>query len=264
MTATYSDLISNVKSLDLEHLSWKSIYQCAQDNELSEIGIDYLKKLHQNRTVKKDKVSRVYLDGNFILGIQQVIGDSKILNLSSLTEDVTHIRPIELTDIEDQIRFRNTLRYAFLFKKLKMDQTDWMHFMAQNEVVNKRHLFDFTHDIINFDLSRLSVMNCETIQKDYGVKIVFTENDEHGLDKQRMYCKNIYFKKGLPILFLFQNIEGLIEGWNKHYFDALNNLEPIKELFVNKEEKLNAILDKISQLGMSNLTNDELVFLKNY
>lgn len=263
MTSSYSDLTKNVICLDLDSLTWESISRYAKENNLSEIGVDYLKSLYDRRKNERDKVFRVFIEGNFLLAVQEENRNLENLICSSFTEDVTFLKPVSLKPIEDQIRFRNSLRYAFLYKKLILDDTTQEFFQHQSDSINTRHLFDCTQDIINFDVSRLHVMTCSSIEKDYKFPICF-HKEEEPLNKEQWYCKNIYFKNGLPIMFVFEGKGETVCGFHQDYIKAINSLSSKENIYHSKEEKLNAILDKINQSGIDDLRISEFEFLQNY
>jgi hypothetical protein len=75
----------------------------------------------------------------------------------------------------------------------------------------------------------------------------------------------MYFKKSLPIIFVFKNPEGLeFMGWNRHFLLTLQDVSTADLSFMDKKGTLNSILDKINHSGLSTLNSGEISFLDSY
>ena len=85
------------------------------------------------------------------------------------------------------------------------------------------------------------------------------------LKVSQVLLNKIYFKDGIPLVFVFkdkQNTEYM--AWNKNYLNALQNIKPINGLAIDNLETLNSVLDKINEVGLINLKEEELAFLDFY
>ena len=88
---------------------------------------------------------------------------------------------------------------------------------------------------------------------------------ENKPDTTHFTLHKIYYKKQLPIIFVFKTLEGLdFMGWNMEYLILLHKVTPNNNVSMDKKTTLNVILEKINHTGLSSLNSEEISFLDSY
>jgi len=113
----------------------------------------------------------------------------------------------------------------------------------------------------HIQVSDLLAIPLEKITKRFNVGIHFFEN----IDASKLILKEVYYKDHLPLIFLFKDDDDFeFMGWNTKYLLALQNVKTNKELSIDRGVTIDKILDKINNVGVNNLEEEEMTFLNHY
>lgn len=262
MVTNYSSAVSKVICIDLLNASKEDLHNYfifSSTPEILKLYVNHLyTKLHDN-LFDTSNPHLVYIEDNYILGTRRhedgmkkiCLGHTEILPDTSVDNLDKSIFP----SMENRLLKNNNLQLTsdltFIFKH---------HYRELLNTEKYNTVFIDAHIEVSGGLS----INYTDLCDKYNLSIEFLDCANQP-DTTHFTLKKIYYKNQLPIIFVFNTVDGLeFMGWNKKYLLALYNISPINNISIDKKTTLNAILDKINCSGISSLNKDEISFLDVY
>ena len=260
MVINYPTAVSKIVCIDLLNLSSQELQNyfliCPEVARAKQ----YLKMLHTK--LHKDLLNEehphlIYIENNYIVGSRRHGQSYKHFQLGGfeiLQENITSQVDSNLfLEIENKlVQNKSLFLNPFLMDCYKS--------AFKNPVEINPLYFSFLNAFI--EASAIIAKSPIEIYNQFNLPIYFFESE---LQESQLILNKIYFKDGLPLIFIFKdecNTEYM--GWNKNYLIALQNVKPINVLNIDTTETLNVILDKINEVGLNNLTATELKFLDTF
>jgi hypothetical protein len=262
MVLNYSNSVSKVICIDLLNSSWEDIQNYFIISNSNEVLKSYIKHLYNtlhNNLFDTKNTHLLYIDDNYILGSRRHEDCFQKMSLGH-----TEILPDISVDNLDKSIF--PLMEKILLKNKNLQFTEDLTFIFKHhfreQLTNKKYSTIFIDAHIELS-SGLTVHYFELCKK-YNLTIEFLDCVNKP-DTTHFTLHKIYYKKQLPIIFVFKTLEGLdFMGWNMEYLIVLHNVSPINHISMDKKKTLNVILDKINHEGLSGLNSNELSFLDSY
>jgi hypothetical protein len=261
MISNYSLAVSNIVCIDLLNSSWEDIHNyCLISNSANGLKM-YLKHLHtslHNDLFNETNPHLVYIENDYIIGTKRhqtdvtrfMLGGLEILpdsNVDKLDKSVFLFLEQELTS-KKKIEFSSNMYQLFNshFSKLLKVKYNTVFIDAHIEVTSKLRL-TYKELCSKYYLS-IDFLNCQNPPQ-----------------TSVLVMHKVYFKKQLPIIFVFKDFNGLeYMGWNKQFLLEMQQIKPVDLSFIDRKETLDAILDKINISGLASLNSDELSFLDSF
>lgn len=260
MVSNYPSAVSKIICIDLLNLSSQELQNyfliCPEVSRAKKFIKILHTKLH-NDLFNEENPHLVYIEKNYVIGSRRhgqsfngfQLGGFEILQENAISGvDSKLFHEIEKKLLQEKSLFLNPYLmdcYKSAFK---------------NPVEINPMYFPFLDAFIEVS-SALAITPIE-INKQFNIPTFFYELE---LKVSQVFLNKIYFKDGLPLIFIFkdkQNTEYM--AWNRNYLKALLNVKPINGLATDNTETLNMILDKINEVGLINLQEEELSFLDFY
>ena len=260
MVTNYSSAVSSIVCLDLLNLSPLDFHNlCITSPEIgrAELYLKMLyKKLHADPT-NEEHAHLIYIDNNFIIGSKrhnqshhefQLGGFETLQENYAPTIDYSIINTIEKTMVEN--------------KSLNL-KSNLLELYQQAFICDEdQELFSFSFINAFIKVTDGLALNPSALKNNFFTPLHFFEKVPN---IKSLVLDRIYYKDQLPMLFVFRNEDGFeYIGWNERYLVFLDKVKPINEQLIDAVEMLNAILDKINLVGLSNLELIELEFLDQY
>ena len=260
MVINYPSAVSNIVCIDLLNLTSQELQNYFLICPEVSTARQYLKMLHSklhNDLVNEEHPHIVYIENNFIVGTRrhkQSFENFQLGGLEILQENTTCQVDIKLfNEIEKKlVQNKSLFLNPFLMDCYKS--------AFKNPVEINPLYFSFINAFIEVSAA-LAITPIE-INKQFNIPTFFYDLK---LEVRQVFLNKIYFKDGLPLIFVFkdkQNTEYM--AWNKNYLKALQNVAPINGLVIDNLETLNIVLEKINEVGLINLKEEELAFLDFY
>jgi hypothetical protein len=260
MVTNYSSAVSSIVCVDLLNLTPIDFQNlCITTPEISraEAFLKMLyKKLHSD-VLNDEHAHLVYIDNDFIIGSKrhnQSHEEFQLGGFENLQENYTpNFDSTIIKSIEKIMLQNNSLR-------LKSNLLEMYNLALLNKQRERLFTFSFINAFIK--VSENLAMKPNAISKRFFIPIYFFDKE---VDKDTLVLDRIYYKDQLPIIFIFVNEEGEeFLTWNERYLVFLDKVKPINGEVIDALDMLNAILDKINLVGLSNITSEELAFLDHY
>jgi hypothetical protein len=260
MVSNYPSAVCRIICIDLLNLSSQELQNyfliCPEINRAKL----FLKMLHSklhNDLFNEENPHLVYIENNYVIGTrrhEQSYKDLQLGGLEILQENTISDVDIKLFyEIEKKLLQKKSL---FLSPFL----IDCYKSAFKNPVEINPMYFSFLNAFI--EVSSVLAKSPIEINTQFNISIFFFESE---LQESQLVLNKIYFKDGLPLIFVFkdeQNTEYM--GWNKNYLMVLQNVKPINGFTIDNMETLNIVLDKINEIGLINLEEEEIAFLEFY
>ena len=260
MVINYPSAVSKIVCIDLLNLTSQELQNYFLIYPEVSKARQFLKMLHtklHNDILNEDNPHLVYIENNYIVGSRRhqqsyekfQLGGFEILQENTSCKiDIKLFYEIEKKLVQNKSLFLN----PFLMDCYKS--------AFKNPVEINPLYFSFLNAFIEVSAD-LAITPIE-IYKQFKIPTFFYDLE---LKVSQVLLNKIYFKDGIPLVFVFkdkQNIEYM--AWNKNYLNALQNIKPINGLAIDNLETLNSVLDKINEVGLINLKEEELAFLDFY
>lgn len=257
MPKNFSKALSNINCIDLLNNSWEDIHNyCLLSNVANGFKM-YLKHLHTNlhdNLLNTTNPHLVFFDCDYIIG--SIRNNHKIEKFSlggmEILPDVNHIK-IDLS----------------MFKKCENEIANTKNLELNLELLEKLKpiiLKNYNTDFVQMHIEVINELAIPFPQfsKAYHQNIVFL-NCENDPDLDSLILNKIFYRYGQAVIFVFKNASGLeYMGWNRDFLLQIRNIKPIKFQKVDNKIKLNAVLDKINDIGITRLDVEELAFLNSF
>jgi hypothetical protein len=260
MVINYRSAVSNVVCIDLLNSSWEEIQNYLIESNGSRGIRIYLK--HNYKALHDDLSNEeyphlIYVEDNFIIGTRRhkqnyssfQLGGLEILSQNRKAKainetffEIVELSLVEFNSLELPSRLLDCFTIAFK-KPSDVKRYDASFITAHIQV----------SDLLAIPLSKL--------KEEYSVRIHFFEN----IDAAKLILKEVYYKDQFPLIFLFKDADDLeFMGWNTEYLLALQNVKTNKELSIDTGATVDKLLDKINEVGLINLEEEEMTFLNYY
>lgn len=260
MVSNYPSAVSNIVCIDLLNLSSQELQNyfliCPEVSRAKQFIKILHTKLH-NDLFNDENPHLVYIENNYVIGSrrhEQSYKDFQLGGFETLQENtISDVDSKLFCEIEKRLLQNKSL---FLSPFLM----DCYKSAFKNPVEINPMYFSFLNAFI--EVSSVLAKSPIEINTQFNISIFFFESE---LQKSQLVLNKIYFKDGLPLIFVFkdeQNKEYM--GWNKSYLIALQNVKPINGFTLDNMETLNIVLDKINDIGLINLEEEEIAFLDFY
>lgn len=261
MSKDFSNALSNISCLDLLNASWEDINDYCLISNVSNGLKKYLKHLYfslHNDLFHPNNPHLVFFDDDYIIGsirndqsIEQFsLGGPEILpDINSIKLDISLFRDIENKIYKSKELDLNNEQGGSLFQNML-------------PIILKNYNKDFVQ--MDIEVIHELVISFPEFCKQYNQNIVFLNCDNQpNLDSLLLH--RIFYRNKQAIIFIFKNDIGLeYMGWNKDFILQIRNIKPIKFQTVDNITKLNAVLDKINEMGITRLDADELAYLNSF
>lgn len=260
MVTNYSSAVASIVCVDLLNLSPLDFLNlCITSPEVgkAESFLKILYKKIQADPANEENAHLVYIDNNFLIGSKrhnQSHQEFQLVGFESLQENYSP--QIDLSVF-------NSIEKAMLENKSLYLKSNLME-LYQNAFIedDEQELFSFSYINSYIKVTDGLALNPEDLRKKYFTPIHFFDATEN---QKSLVLDRIYYKDQLPLLFVFKNDNGQeFLGWNERYLVFLDKVKPINHQLTDVVEMLNTILDKISQVGLKEISNEELSFLNYY
>jgi hypothetical protein len=260
MVTNYSSAVSSIVCLDLLNLSPIDFQNlCITSPEIGRAALFLkilYKKLHADPN-NEEHSHIIYIDNNYIIGSKrhnQSHHGFQLGGFETLQENYTPIiDPGVFSTIE-----KTLLKNKSLNLKSNLMELYQQAFIREDG----KELFSFSFINAFIKVNEGLALNPNEITNRFFVPIHFFQTVSN---VNVLVLDRIYYKDQLPMLFVFTNEEGVeFLGWNERYLVFLDRVKPINEQLIDALEMLNAILDKINLIGLSNIETKELEFLNQY
>jgi hypothetical protein len=267
MTLNYSIPAQNIVCFDLLNSSWDEINYNAIVYAFPDFAIEYIKvkydELHSELR-SPDSISKIYFEGSYIVSCVDLSRHNEIHGIVSCIDyELSEIKTISSNDLE----------YKKLVESIVCSFTNNGN-LALNEIVNeellnakaeksKESFYPFENEMFNLEVKKEMNINLEDFSKKFNINVVF-EKHYLKLKTHRFKLASIYYRNQLPIAFCFQYYGKSYIAWNEEYLISILNIKPITCIRLSKTEQLNLILDRINEVGLKNLSKQEMIFLNSY
>jgi len=255
MVSNFSSPVSTIICIDLLNSSKEDIQNYCLILATATGAKLYLKHLYttlHNNLSDNTNPHLIYIDNGWIVGTNRYgkgfkdfsLGGKSILPESNSSKiDLTIFSKLE----NGVAKNRNLNLNPFLLKCFTTAFSDAIQTEEYDTVFIDAHI-EVKHEL---------AISLQEISKKYAIDVTFIDYD-HEPDNTKLTLNKIYYKGLTPIIFLFKDDKNeQYMGWNKEYLIALQSVKPIALVSIDKKETLNAILDKINAVGLSNLAQDE-------
>jgi hypothetical protein len=264
MVLNFASVYSSMICIDLLNMSRQELHALCLVNSQVNVIKPYLYHLHKQ--VHKDVLNPenpnlVYMDKNCIVCLKSpgehldnyILGDFQLAEFYQDNKIDTAIFPFiesELTKSKSLVLHANLMdSYTGAFTEKSINS-----------------LFTFSLFNAHVEVSSNLVISPFKLATDYRIDFVFLENKRYSMKNKSLLLNTIYYRNEYPIMFLFKTKSGKdIYAWNEQFIYGLNSVEPINYGDTpSKLDTLNALLDKINRVGLSELTTDDMNFLTRY
>jgi len=262
MTQNFSKSLSNVMVIDLLNASKEDIQNyCLFSGAANGLKL-YLEHLHNslhNDLFSNANPHKVFFDSNYIIGTirnDQNVEQFSLGGLEILPE-------FKNNDLSTSI-FEKVENNMFLNKSVDLNKEtkSTLEICFSNLVLNSSYNKEFIQ--MHIEVRKNLALRFPIFCKEYNQNIVFVDCANQP-DLDSLILNKIIFRYEQPIIFTFKDNSGLeYLGWSKDFLIQLNQIKPIKFQKVSKIRKLNAVLDKINSIGLSNLDEEEIEFLNEF
>lgn len=267
MTLNFATPAQNIVCFDLLNTTWEETNASALAYGFQEFIIDFLKirydELHSDLR-NPDSFSKIYFEETYIVSCVDLSRHNEVHGIvSSIDYELSEIKPISANNQDSKKLLESIIT---IFKKrgnLVLNEIANEELYKKNELINTEPHYSFESEIINLEVKNELKLNLEDFSKKFNVKVVF-EKHYLKLKTHRFKLASIYYRNQLPIAFSFHYYGKTYIAWNEEYLQSILNIKPINLISLSKTEHLNRILDKINEVGLINLKEEEFAFLDFY
>jgi hypothetical protein len=265
MTLNYSIPAQNIICFDLLNSSWDAIYFNAIILEFPDFSIEFMKikydELH-SESRKQDSVSKLYFEGIFLVSIVCLMQHDDLKGIANcITYEVDLSKPISISNSDNIV---SSIQSSFIMdNNLTLSTLQYNRLLEINKELRPKSYFKFEKEIINLELTTKLKFTVEELFTKFNIRVLF-EDFSSKLKINRFKLTNIFYRNQLPIAFSFQHYGKIYIAWNEEFLKTVFNINSITTISMSKTEQLNAILDRINEIGLKNITEKEMFFLNSF
>lgn len=267
MTLNFATPAQNIVCFDLLNSTWEEINASALAYGFLEFIVDFLKirydELHSGQR-NPDSFSKIYFEESYIVSCVDLSRHDEVQGIvSSIDYGLSEIKPITFCKSDSKKLIESIISNFYKNRNLTLNEVVSEELLKINDTLNTEPFYSFESEIINIEVKKLMLLNLEEFSKKFDVKVVF-EQHYLKLKTHRFKLASIYYRNQLPIAFSFHYYGKKYIAWNEEYLISILNIKPINLINLSKIERLNKILDKINEVGLINLEEEEITFLDFY
>lgn len=267
----------NVICLNLENASEKILQTWfVVNNDLANATKMYLKSIVRNNQEclkKSERVARVYLEDSYILLIMTEASLFEIDFGIDIEQNIKEIVKLsvdyneELSQLITQIA--NRINNGQQLQLKESEVISLQYYQQQNNQQMSLMQLDNFKDVIALQIAGAMEIEIKKVTSLQAIKPIYShfkkKPDCPKSILQDLKVQQLFYKGDLLIAYTIKhpNYEDELFCWSEDYENELSYVEPVTIESLVFKPTLNSILDKISEFGMTSLTDGEMQFLEN-
>lgn len=265
--------LKDVVCLDLSNGTIENLQNYFKLNtNLQSVTKQYLEENLERNLTKvdaSDRVVRIYLYDSFVIATSKFKNEQDVIIEDSFIDEIKKLPIIKESDgLEVVQQFMGNLINNNVVRMDEITHLKLFNYYTQNLNPIKYKIPFFMEHIFGFEIASYNLKMYDMLSPRIYKPIHNDLRNKYPDTKiiNNFLIQKIYYLKSIPIAFSAKLIGTNEEEkwfWSEHYLEDLKNIEPIYLTTLFPSYSIDLILDKINEIGINNLTKEELEFLNS-